>query len=243
MSNGNIRLNSAPGFTGSGWSIGASSGCGPQHCSLGGASYDYNLPPAVAPTALTNLEADVSNGTFPAEPKHPTNLPSCSNGSTCPYSPSSSWQGNLTIKNGGTVTLQNGTYFFDSISIGGTLKLAAGATGVNLVIGTGGLSFNGSGTMNLQAAATSTVSSDLNGVLIFDLETGSPTIGGTNGSTVSGAMFFPYANVTWNGNATTSSTCTEIVANTLTFSGNAYLRTSGCSSNLLATSQLVVLVQ
>jgi hypothetical protein len=56
-------------------------------------------------------------------------------------------------------------------------------------------------------------------------------------------MFFPNSDVTWNGNAATNDNCTEIIAKSLTFTGNTYLNVSGCSANLLPNSQLVLLVQ
>ncbi len=109
MSNGSVRFNGPAQFAGPGWFVGATSGCSSTHCDLVGAASDYFLPPAKPPTALTNLEADSTNGTIPAEPKNSPNL-------TCPNnlcSSSAKWQGNLTVSNGATVNLQNGTYLFE----------------------------------------------------------------------------------------------------------------------------------
>ena len=42
-------------------------------------------------------------------------------------------------------------------------------------------------------------------------------------------MYFPKADVTWGGTAASSfTTCSMVIANTLTINGNAYLSTNGC---------------
>jgi hypothetical protein len=247
MSDGNVKFNSGATFSGSGWYVGGTSGCSPlQWCNLAGSASDYFLPPTTQPTALTQLEADTANGTIPAEPNKPTNIPPCANNTTCTYSSSTAWQGNLTVNSGAVANLQNGIYLFDSLTIGGTLQLAPGATGVNIIVGSGGITFTGSGTVNLQAATNNTGSNlarDLNGVLIYDTETTSAKINGGSNSIYTGALFFPNSDVTWSGNAAGNSNCTEIVAKSLTFTGNTYLNVSGCAPSLVPVSQLVLLVQ
>jgi hypothetical protein len=103
------------------------------------------------------------------------------------------------------------------------------------------------GTINLSAPATNAFSSDLNGVLIDDQASNASKNDVTiNGSTVSlgGAMYFPNVNVTWGGNVqNTNTTCTEVIANTLTINGNAYLSTDNCAPQTIAHPIVVALVQ
>jgi hypothetical protein len=105
------------------------------------------------------------------------------------------------------------------------------------------------GTVNLSAAKINTFSSDLNGVLIDDQAqnvNGSKiavTIGGGT-SSFGGAMYFPHADVSWGGNVqNTNTTCTEVIANTLTINGNAYMSTNNCAPGTVAFTQVVALVQ
>ena len=57
-------------------------------------------------------------------------------------------------------------------------------------------------------------------------------------------MYFPNADVTWGGTAASGfTTCSMVVANTLTINGNAYLSTDGCDQSTVAKTQVVALVQ
>jgi len=151
------------------------------------------------------------------------------------------------VNSGGTLNLAPGTYFFynATISFGGTVT----GTGVTLVLlGDSSLKITG-GTVNLSAPTINATSSALNGVLIDDqAQNSNPnkikvTIGGGT-SSFGGAMYFPHANVSWGGNVqNTNTTCTEVIANTLTINGNAYLSTQNCAPGTIAHSQVVVLVQ
>ena len=153
------------------------------------------------------------------------------------------------MNSGGTLNLAPGTYFFynATISFGGTVT----GTGVTLVLlgTTSSLTIN-SGTVNLSAPATNTFSADLNGVLIDDqAQNANPnkiavSITGGGTSTFGGALYFPNADVSWGGTAQNiNTTCTEVIANTLTINGNAYLSTDNCAPGTVAFTQVVALVQ
>ena len=107
----------------------------------------------------------------------------------------------------------------------------------------GGLQINGSGKINLQAAAVNNVYPDLDGVLIYDVEARKVQLGGDTTSVFGGALFFPNADLTWNGNAASANNCTEIVASTLLISGNTNLNIQGCVPGTKATVPIVLLVQ
>jgi hypothetical protein len=141
----------------------------------------------------------------------------------------------------------------------GTIFTCTLNSGVNIVIGAGGLNINGN--VNLQGNPCNTNFPDLGpcsagatgGVLFYDTEPCSPsavcatqknvTINASAQSVFGGAMFFPNGNVTFSGNAAASDRCTEIIGYTLTFTGNnaTNLNFTGCSASLLPTSQIILL--
>ena len=139
---------------------------------------------------------------------------------------------NLTGCNGGKpgLALGPGTYFITgnvNVSSGCTLN----GTGVTIVLtgATSTASIAGSANVALTAQQTGTYA----GVLFFSnssaLNAGS-FLGGASMS-LTGALVFPKSNVDFSGGGTTtspSSPCTEIIANTMTFSGNSTLAV-GCT--------------
>ena len=57
-------------------------------------------------------------------------------------------------------------------------------------------------------------------------------------------MYFPNVDVTWNGTAANANTtCSMVIANTLTLNGNAYMSTQNCVPSTVAQTQVVVLVK
>jgi Flp pilus assembly protein TadG len=222
MSDGGVKVNGAsPNFIGPNWQVNGVTGCSGS-CTLSGATTNYNALQVPLPPALTSLEA------------------SCPSESNCPMS--TGWK-TLTVNS--AMTLQPGIYFYDKVTIGTNGKLTG--NGVNIVIGSGGLSMNGNAQMTLTAGGGGTgPAAALNGVVIYDTESSNNLkINGNNAPSLDGAVYFPNADVTWNGNNTTGTNCTEIVARSLTFTGHSTLSVSGCSATVAAAilPQFVLLVQ
>jgi hypothetical protein len=239
MSDNNVKYNSTPNFSGSGWAVNAVSGCvaSAGHCAIG-VPYNYNILPAANPLKILDTESFNSRT---------GNTKTCTT-STCTLNPNSTGAyGNLTVTTGNNVTFNPGTYFFYNATIkinGGTLN----GTGVTLVLlGDSSLSISG-GTVNLSAPAVNTTSSHLNGVLIDDQapnkSKNAVTISGGGTVTLGGAMYFPNVDVTYGGtSANPNTTCAEVIANTLTISGNTYMSTANCAPGTIAKTQVVALVQ
>src|SRR5204863_2789954 len=110
--------------------------------------------------------------------------------------------------------------------------------------GSSSLSING-GTVNLSAPSDPrTPTSPLNGVLIDDQATGAVNINGNGTVKLTGAMYFPKADVSFGGTVQpTNTTCSEVIAKTLNMTGSAYLSTAGCDPSVVARTQVVALVQ
>ena len=153
---------------------------------------------------------------------------------------------NLTV--GGTLNLGSGTYFFrdSTINLNGTVT----GTNVNIVmLGNSKLSITG-GPVNLSANFNNTDYPVLNGVLIADLapnaSNNAVTINGSAGvdMALGGVMYFPNVDVTMGGNSVNANTdCTEIIANSLKFSGGSnYLSTKDCASGTVPITQVVTMV-
>ena len=72
----------------------------------------------------------------------------------------------------------------------------------------------------------------------------SDTVNGGGTVKLGGAMYFPNVDVLWGGTAASSfTTCSMVLANTLTITGNAYMSTNLCASGTIAKTQVVALVQ
>jgi hypothetical protein len=57
-------------------------------------------------------------------------------------------------------------------------------------------------------------------------------------------MYFPNADVTWNGTTgNINTTCTAVIAKTITIGGNAFMSTQNCVPGTIAHTQVVALVQ
>lgn len=255
MSDGSVQFASTPSFSGSGWGVYGATGCSPTNtCANPGVTHNYFMPYANNP--LSKLDSESFNSLTATKPN---DLP-C-NGTLTPNTPpsSSNMYRNLTCTNGKTVDFSPGTYFFYNATIrinGGTVTCstctawppAGSGLGVTLVLlGNSSISIAAGAVVNLSAPYTNTFSSDLNGVLIDD-QAPSKTSNSVsvNGGTVklAGAMYFPNVDVNWNGNAQSSNTtCSEVIAKTLTMGGGGYLSTDGCTPNTFTYTQIVALVQ
>jgi hypothetical protein len=254
VSDAAVKFNSTVTFNGAGWAVDGVTGCKPSStCGSVSVPTNYHIQPATNPLAVldTTTLATISSSAL---------SPSCVNShgnSTCTMTPSTTQAyGNVTIGNGDVWTMSSGTYFFYNA----TLKMTGGAltgTNVNIVLlGNSSITIN-SGTVNLSACSTTSVPactpsfSALNGVLIDDQAGASSpgssqnavNISGGGSSTFNGALYFPYADVTWGGNAASAFGCTEVVGYTVSITGNSNFATDACPASLVPRLQAAMLVQ
>ncbi|MGY4320578.1 pilus assembly protein TadG-related protein [Bradyrhizobium sp. JR3.5] len=249
MSNDTVKYSSTPTITGSGWQIDAAKGCLPNvtQCNSLNAPYNYFMP------AATNPLQALDTASFNSWTGKTTKL-SCSG--TLTPNDSTNLYGNLSCTNGDTVAFSPGTYFFYNATItinGGTVSCPAcnGTTlGVTLVLlGDSSISISGTASVSLSAPSTNATYPALAGVLIDDQapnkSKNAVTVNGnSNMIDLGGAMYFPNVGVTWSGTgANANTTCSEVIANTLTMTGSAYLSTNGCVPGTVARTQVVYLVQ
>jgi len=137
--------------------------------------------------------------------------------------------GGISVTAGATVTLNPGVYYIDR----GTLTVHGGATlegtGVTLVFTSSTLSnwatasINGNATINL----TAPTDGNLKGIVVFGdrrMPVGeSFKFNGGSSQYFGGAIYLPKADVTFAGGAATSTGCTQLIADTASFVGNANL--------------------
>ncbi|HWU49460.1 MAG TPA: pilus assembly protein TadG-related protein [Asticcacaulis sp.] len=130
----------------------------------------------------------------------------------------------------GSVTLKPGVYIID----GGTLKANGNAVvtgaGVTLVLANNAsISFNGNAVLNLSAPTSGTYS----GLLFFgsrsNASSASVTVNGASSSVMTGAIYFPKQTVSYTGDFSGANGCTQLVARTVQWSGNASLA-ADCSA-------------
>ena len=133
----------------------------------------------------------------------------------------------ITINAGATLTLNPGIYFLDrgSLNINGGGSLVG--TGVTLIFtsSTGTnyatASINGNATVNLTAPNSGPTA----GLVVF-LDRNAPvgtsiTLNGGSTQTLGGAIYAPTGAVSYSGGAATSASCTQIIGDTVTFTGNS----------------------
>ena len=135
--------------------------------------------------------------------------------------------GGITVHAGATVTLNPGIYYLD----GGSLTLNGGSTlngaGVTLVFTKKNKStwatatINGNATVNL----TPPKSGPTKGIVMFG-DRGIPTgtsfkFNGGASQYLGGAIYLPTAAITFAGGAATSTSCTQIIGDTVTFVGSS----------------------
>lgn len=144
----------------------------------------------------------------------------------------------ITIK--GTVTLAAGTYYID----GGDFTTNAQATvdgtaGVTIVLSNhltsatapiGTVTLNGGATLKLTAPDSGTYA----GIAIYQDRRATPgnsiKINGNSGSKIQGAMYFPTADLTFNGTTGMTTACMQLVGKDVTFTGNSAI-SNVCPTN------------
>ncbi len=127
--------------------------------------------------------------------------------------------GGILVNGTETITLNAGTYIIDggSLTVNGTSTV----TGTNVmfyITGGASVTFNGSNSTKLVAPTTGTYA----GILFFQDRTDSSavTINGTNETQITGALYFPDAQLTYNGGGPATA-YTILVANTIVFNGSS----------------------
>jgi hypothetical protein len=143
--------------------------------------------------------------------------------------------GGISINSNAEVTLNPGVYYID----GGDLSVNGGAsltgTGVTLVFTSKNeatwpdAKINGNATIHLTAPKFGSTA----GIVIFGdrrMPTGTSfKFNGGSSQYLGGAVYLPKAEVTYTGGASTSSSCTQLISDTVTFSGNSSFAIN-CSS-------------
>jgi Flp pilus assembly protein TadG len=152
--------------------------------------------------------------------------------------------GGMMLNAGAEVTLRPGIYYLDqgSLSVNGGAKLTG--NGVTLVFTSssgskyGSATINGGATINLTASTSGPTA----GIVMFgdrNMPAGTAfnLLGGSS-QMFGGAIYLPKAAVTYNGGAETGTGCTQIIGDTVTFSGNSRLRVdcAGYATKPLGTS-------
>lgn len=145
----------------------------------------------------------------------------------------------------GTVTLQPGVYVIQS----GDFKVNANANvsgdGVTIYLaGSSRVSMNGNANVSLSAPTSGTYS----GVLMYGDRTsigGQSTFNGTATSLLTGALYFPKQQVNYLGNFSGQNGCTQVVADTIQWSGNSTINQDCTSLGMrdIPATQSVALVE
>jgi hypothetical protein len=152
----------------------------------------------------------------------------------------------------GSVTFAPGLYIIE----GGNLTVNGGDPNSNSVVQVSGTNvtfyFVNGGTLKLTAKATLNLSArtsdPFSGILFFGSRTSagaSPTITGSSGSTLQGAVYMPQSNIQFTGNSATSNGCTQVIGLTVTFSGNSGLQSNctGSGTRTIETNETVAIVE
>jgi hypothetical protein len=186
-------------------------------------------------------------------------LPKCKGSTLQSYATGQCANDNITINSATTLTV-SGVYFFSGgLSLGGNGSLATGpgVSATIIVLPVSGknaaLKMAGGSTFNITApvaapsgsaipTALGSVASKLANMAIFDPET-SPQITGNATMSGSGVFYLPNAALNYQGSPSSTSTCTEVLAASIQFSGTPNFDNSGCPNSIKLTSQRVLLVQ
>ena len=136
--------------------------------------------------------------------------------------------GSLTLK--GTVTLNPGVYILDGGSFETTAQASVSCNGCTFVLTNrdssqtatiGGVQMNGGANVNLVAPNSGTYK----GILFYQDRRATldnaQTVNGNSSSKFEGALYFPRADLTFNGTAGMNTNCLQIVSWTVKFTGNS----------------------
>jgi hypothetical protein len=192
-------------------------------------------------TATNGIRTHIQPIPDPYASVFPPSEPSCSNGKitvnangkNTSLSPGC-YSGNITVNAGATLTLSPGIYYLD----GSNLSVAGNAT----ITGTGvTLVFTGSGSNWGTASIGSNAIIDLTapttgptkGIVIYgdrNMPVGTAfNLAGGATQNFGGAIYLPKANLSFSGGNGTSTSCTKIIADTITLTGTSNLQVN-CSA-------------
>jgi Flp pilus assembly protein TadG len=197
-------------------------------------------------TATNGIRSHMSAVADPYADVTPPSKPSCNNakitvnanGKTNSLSPGC-YGGNITVNAGATLNLDPGIYYLDGadLSVAGNATITG--TGVTLVFtgstgNWGTASIGSNATIDLTAPTTGATK----GIVMYgdrNMPAGT-AFNLTGGATQNfgGAIYLPKANLSFGGGNGTSTSCTKIIADTLTFSGTSNLQVN-CSALGTAT--------
>jgi hypothetical protein len=220
-------------------SLSTAGGCSGSLCG----SVTTYAPPVIDP--FSALNSAITNLT----------LPNCGGSGLTSYATKQCANNNTTINSAVPITV-SGIYFFSgNLNLGGngSLTTATGVSATIILLPGATLKMAGGSSINITAptAAPSALPVQLGSVAnllanmaIFDTET-SPKIAGNATMGGTGVFYLPNANpLNYQGNSTSAgSTCTEVIAASISFSGTPNFDNSGCADNIKLKSQVVVLVQ
>ena len=155
----------------------------------------------------------------------------------------------LTFDSNAVATLSPGVYIIDRGSFtvnGGAVVTGTGVT-IILTSSTGSnyatVTVNGSSTITLSAPT----SGDTAGLVFYEdrnaPSSATATLNGGANQSFTGALYFPSTNLTYSGNSS-STTCTQLVADTVTFTGNSTINSSCAGTGVTTiTSSSTMLAQ
>ena len=137
--------------------------------------------------------------------------------------------GAIHFNGGTTATLNDGTYIFDSGSflVDGGATVSCSHCTLIFTSSTGksypNVTINGGSTVNLNPPTSGTYSG-----MVFYADRNTPVgtkynLDGGSGMTLGGAVYVPTAAVDWSGGNATGTVCTQLIGDTVSFSGNAAL--------------------
>jgi hypothetical protein len=136
----------------------------------------------------------------------------------------------MSLSGGSVITLNPGVYTIDrgSLSVSGNSSLSGNGVTIVLTSSThsnyGTVSFSGGAIVNITAPSSGPTAG-----LAFFQDQAAPTSGsnnfsGGNAQVINGALYFPRQAIRYSGGSSTDGKCTQLIARTMSFTGNATLR-------------------
>lgn len=170
------------------------------------------------------------------EPTQPSAAPAPTNGT---YSPGY-YNGSISIS--GTATFLPGLYYINgNFSFQGSANVTGNGVTFYIKGGGGGhsVSINGGASVNFTAPAAG-ATAGVPGIVFFGDRTttqGNNVFSGGSGEAIRGAVYFATQQVSYTGSSNDTG-CTQLIADTISVSGNSTLNASACSG--MGTSDIVV---